>query len=432
MLAAAYYWLPLVTGKATNQRLGVPAFWLIFIGFNLTFFIMHLTGLRGMPRRVHTYPPEYGVDWLNLVSSVGSFIMTIGFALFVIDILLHVRYGRPFRRNEWKAGTLEWASPKPPPPYAFASLPTVNDRADKLQPAAVANDLAAGRGYLGFTRHGWMETLGVDMVRGRISEVIILPNPSYLPFWTALTIAGFVLAFLFKQYGLAAIIAGLVVVLFLLWTRSCGSKADFGEIDIGRGQSAVTHWESNGPPSWWAMIFTLTANTALFSSLVFGLFFLWVSAPNWPPTRMIELGLAVPVMIVAALAAALVCSRLALRAVRRGGGPVIWLVSTALGHGVALVGLAQLGFAIPEPTAHAHSATALVVILYLVLHAGIGLIFACWSVFRWFEGYIGPRRLLDLRIGGLWHSYTAVAGFAGLAAIYIVTWLAQGRPTMPW
>ncbi|HSP25468.1 MAG TPA: cytochrome c oxidase subunit I, partial [Saliniramus sp.] len=158
LLAAAYYWLPLVTGKATNQRLGVPAFWLIFIGFHLTFFMMHLTGLRGMPRRVHTYPPELGLDWLNLVSSIGGFIMTIGFALFVIDMILHVRYGRPFRRNEWKAATLEWALPKPPPAYAFASLPTVDDRADRLHPAAIANDLAAGRGYLGFVRHGWMET----------------------------------------------------------------------------------------------------------------------------------------------------------------------------------------------------------------------------------------------------------------------------------
>jgi cytochrome c oxidase subunit I+III len=180
------------------------------------------------------------------------------------------------------------------------------------------------------------------------------------------------------------------------------------------------------------MVFTLAANTALFGSLVFGLFFLWVSAPNWPPTRMIELGLTMPAMIVAALAAAFVSARLAIRAVQGEGSPMVWLVLMAIGHVVALTGLGQLGFAIPEPAGHAHSATGLVIILYLVLHAGIGLIFACWSVFRWFEGYIGPRRLVDLRIGGLWHLYTLVAGVAGLAAIYTVTWLAQGRPTMPW
>jgi cytochrome c oxidase subunit I+III len=432
MLAAAYYWLPLVTGKATNQRLGVPAFWLIFIGFHLTFFMMHLTGLRGMPRRVHTYPAEYGLDLLNLISSVGGFIMTIGFALFVIDMVLHIRYGRPFRRNEWKAATLEWALPKPPPAYAFASLPTVEDRADRLHPGSIGNDLAAGRGYLGFVRHGWMETLGVDMVRGRITEVIVLPRPSYLPFWTALAIAGFVLSFLFSEYGFAAFFAGTVLVLFLLWTRGMGAREDYGEIDVGRGERALPHWETERPPSWWAMLFTLTGNSAFYASLVFGLFFLWVSAPNWPPPQLIDIGLAVPAMIASALALAFAAAAWAVRTTRRGGYPVIWLLITLVGHAVALAGLAYLGFAIPGHTAHAHSATGLVVILYLVLHTGLGVVFAGFGIYRTLAGYVSARRLVDLRIGLLWHAYTFAAGVVGLGAIYTVTWLAQGRPTMPW
>jgi cytochrome c oxidase subunit I+III len=432
MLAATYYWLPLVTGKATNTRLGVPAFWLIFGGFNLTFFMMHLTGLRGMPRRVHTYPAELGLDWLNLLSSVGGFIMTIGFALFVIDVALHVRYGRVFRRNEWKAGTLEWALPKPPPPYAFASLPTVEERGDKLHPASIANDLAAGRGYLGFVRHDWMETLGVDMVRGRISEVIVLPNPSYLPFFTAATIALFVLSFLFSFYGLAAIFVGCVLALFLFWTRGCGLKEDLGPIDIGRGEKAVVHWESESPPSWWAMLITLSGNTAFFASLVFGLFFLWASAPNWPQGRPAEISTAVSLAVAAALAVPAFCGFLATAAARRAGSPVIWLALAAIAHAAALAGLAYFGFALPDPTAHAFNAIALVVILYIVLHAGLGLVFALWAVFRWYEGYIGARRVVDLRIGSLWHLYTFATGAAGLAAIHAVTWLAEGRPTAPW
>jgi cytochrome c oxidase subunit I+III len=78
MLAALYYWLPHVTGRQPRYRLSVPAFWLIFIGFNLTFFLMHLTGLLGMPRRVYTYPSNGGWDWLNLLSSIGGFVMTRG------------------------------------------------------------------------------------------------------------------------------------------------------------------------------------------------------------------------------------------------------------------------------------------------------------------------------------------------------------------
>ena len=105
------------------HRLSVPAFWLVFIGFNLTFFLMHLVGLLGMPRRIYTYPADVGWNGLNLLSSVGGFIMTIGFGLVVIDLLAQFRYGRRVRRDPWRATTFEWAMPIPPAPYAFASLP---------------------------------------------------------------------------------------------------------------------------------------------------------------------------------------------------------------------------------------------------------------------------------------------------------------------
>jgi Heme/copper-type cytochrome/quinol oxidases, subunit 1 len=102
-LGALYYWLPLLTGRAAVYRLSIPAFWLIFVGFNLTFFLMHLVGLLGMPRRIYTYPAVEGWTWLNLLSSVGGFIMTIGFALVVIDLIAQIRYGRRVRRDPWKA-----------------------------------------------------------------------------------------------------------------------------------------------------------------------------------------------------------------------------------------------------------------------------------------------------------------------------------------
>ncbi len=432
MLAAAYYWLPLVTGRAAHQNLAVPAFWLIFGGFNLTFFMMHLTGLRGMPRRVHNYPEAYGVDWLNLLSSLGGFIMTMGFALFVIDMVIHLRFGRVFRRNEWKAGTLEWAIPKPPPAYAFASLPTVEDRADRLSPGAMGAPLARGDGYLGFVRNGWMETLGVDMVRGEIDEVIILPRPTRLPLWTALAIGGFVLSFLFSFYWMAAAFTGLVVILFLAWTPESGSREDIGKLPVGGGRSAVVHWESDGPPSYWAMVFTLAGNAVLFGSLLFGLFFLWISAPLWPPSDMIDFGVTAPATLLGGLALGAVGGWLAVRATRRAASPIPWLLLAFSGHAVALAGLAHMGYeGIPDPTRHAHAATGLAVILYLVLHAALGALFAAFGLYRHLAGYISARRINDLRIGLLWHGYTFFAGIVGIAAILIVTWLAEGRPTTP-
>jgi hypothetical protein len=99
LLAGLYYWLPLATGREAVFRLAVPAFWLLFVGFNMTFFMMHLTGMLGMPRRVFTYPGHEGWIWLNVLSSVGGMILTMGFALILVDIVLQVRYGKRTRRD---------------------------------------------------------------------------------------------------------------------------------------------------------------------------------------------------------------------------------------------------------------------------------------------------------------------------------------------
>ena len=130
---------------------------------------------------------------LNLLSSVGGFVLTIGFAIIAIDIILQLRGGRRYRRDPWDAGTLEWATPTPPPLYTFGSLPQVDRRADQLQPATLGPQLAAGQGYLGGTRHGWQETLGVEMASGRIDQFIVLPRSTWVPLWQALLVCAVVL-----------------------------------------------------------------------------------------------------------------------------------------------------------------------------------------------------------------------------------------------
>ena len=186
LLAGLYYWLPLLTGRAAVKRLSVPAFWLIFVGFNLTFFIMHVVGLLGMPRRIFSYNAHDGWTTMNLVSSIGSFIMVIGFGLLVIDLLVQLRYGRRSPRDPWRATTLEWAMPIPPPAYNFASIHHLEGHGDSVSPATLGPALARGDGYLGFTRHGWQESLGVHMTSGAPDQLIVLPKSTYLPLWTAL------------------------------------------------------------------------------------------------------------------------------------------------------------------------------------------------------------------------------------------------------
>ncbi|MBZ9961527.1 cytochrome c oxidase subunit I [Mesorhizobium sp. BR1-1-14] len=128
LLGAVYYWFPKITGRMLSERLGRWNFWLVFIGFNLTFFPMHMLGLQGMPRRVYTYPPASGWGGTNLFISISSLVVFAGFALLVLNMLLSLRNGRLAGDNPWGASTLEWATTSPPASYDFSRLPVVTHR----------------------------------------------------------------------------------------------------------------------------------------------------------------------------------------------------------------------------------------------------------------------------------------------------------------
>jgi cytochrome c oxidase subunit I+III len=127
MLAALYYWLPLLTGRTEVHRLSVPDFWLVFIGFNLTFFPHFVLGYLGMPRRYHVYPDEFQV--LNVMSTAGASILGLAYVLPMAYFLWSLRYGAKAGRNPWGAAGLEWQTPSPPPTENFERTPVVTDEA---------------------------------------------------------------------------------------------------------------------------------------------------------------------------------------------------------------------------------------------------------------------------------------------------------------
>jgi len=418
LLAALYYWLPHLTGRTPVHRLSVPAFWLIFIGFNLTFLLMHLVGLLGMPRRIFTYAGHEGWTGLNLFVSVGSFIMTIGFGLLVIDLLVHLRYGRRVRRDPWKAATLEWAMPIPPAPYNFASVPHFESADDRVTPATLAPALARGEGYLGFTRNGWQETLGVHITSGTPDQLIVLPRATYLPLWTALFTAGAVLAFLGKLY-LLSLAAGLVVAGLLVWgAQSAGHARDYGPLPVGHGLSLPPHTEVASAPPWWALIFTLIADGTLFTSLVFGTLYLWIAAPNWPPAAAPHTSLLLALGCILALVVAAALARGSLRTLAGGGAPQGWIGLTALALVVSVAAIAVLiGGVSPHPREHAIGATAAALLGYVGFHAAVGLLFLLSNVLRIGAGRVSPKRVVDLRLTRLWLDYTAVTGAVAIGLV---------------
>jgi len=125
LLGAITYWFPKVTGRMLDQILGKIGFWLVFLGFQITFFPMHWMGLLGMPRRVYTYPPGLGLELPNQLSTIGSFVLGAGVVLFVVNLAFSLYKGAVAGPNPWGAASLEWLTSSPPPVYNFEHIPVV-------------------------------------------------------------------------------------------------------------------------------------------------------------------------------------------------------------------------------------------------------------------------------------------------------------------
>ena len=126
LLGAITYWYPKFTGRMMSEGLGKVAFWMIFLGFQLAFFPMHIAGINGMPRRVYTYPAGMGLELPNMLSSIGSAVVALAVLMFVINMLKSLRVGAKSAPNPWDGSTLEWAAASPPDRYNFPHLPIVS------------------------------------------------------------------------------------------------------------------------------------------------------------------------------------------------------------------------------------------------------------------------------------------------------------------
>jgi cytochrome c oxidase subunit 1/cytochrome c oxidase subunit I+III len=173
-------------GRMLHEGLGKLSFWLIFIGFNLTFFPMHILGLLGMPRRVYTYPPGLGWDQYNTLETTGAYVLAVGVLVTVANYVWSVwmRRGRAAGPDPWGGDTLEWATTSPPPAYNFLEIPTVTsgeplwDQPELRGPDGQVRDpertLTTGH-----------DTLGTTVLDAELESILPMPHGSYVPVLTA-------------------------------------------------------------------------------------------------------------------------------------------------------------------------------------------------------------------------------------------------------
>ncbi len=211
LFGGIYYWFPKFTGKLMNERLGHINFWLMLIGFNLTFFPMHISGLLGMPRRIYTYNSDMGWNLWNLMSTVGAFLIAISVLVFLFNFFRSLRRGEESGPDPWDARTLEWSIPSPPPEYNFKEIPTVTSRDDfwhrkyrEDETGRIVPVLAGG---------AVEDEAPEDEAEGEHGHGIHLPSPSYMPLIAAsgfpVVATGLIYDYALVPVGFALILIGL-------------------------------------------------------------------------------------------------------------------------------------------------------------------------------------------------------------------------------
>lgn len=417
LFGALYYWLPKITGRLLDERGGVLSFWLIFVGFNVTFFPMHVQGLLGMPRRVYTYPGGLGWSSFNLIETVGAFVLGLGVLTFIVGFWQSLRGGQPAGPNPWGAGTLEWATPSPPPPYNFRTLPLVRG----AYPIWDAERAGVGLWDPQDPTSAWEhQTLSSDLLTGEPQDKVPLPRHSYEPFALAVAILVVFLGVLLAQVWLMVVGGVGVVASLFVWMNPTLERVESGT----EAQRADPH----ALPRWGLFCLVLT-EAALFGALTASWYFLQVSAPLWPPNGVRLPELTLPLIGTAVLVASSVTVVFAGRGLRRGKrGQALWGTVVTLVLGAAFLGLQVYEFAHAEfaPTDHAYGSLWFTLLGLHGLHVLVGLLLLLAVVVWLRRGYFSAERHTTVHTVSLyWHFVDAVWVLLILPAVYLSPYLGQ-------
>jgi len=210
LLGALVYWCPKFTGRMPSEKIGIAAFVFVFSGQNLTFFPMYLAGFQGMPRRVYTYLPSSGWGTLNLLETIGAYILALGVLITVVNLVVSYFFGRAAGDNPWAADTLEWATSSPPPAVNFPAIPVVSSRDPLWEANPDERPVVVG------LQHDRREVLFTTTLDAIPHRRVALPGPSVWPFFAALGTTIGLVVLIFTPWGLP-IGTLLAVAPFIAW-----------------------------------------------------------------------------------------------------------------------------------------------------------------------------------------------------------------------
>ena len=414
ILAAFYYWWPKITGRMLSERLGKWHFWVTVIGFNLTFFPMHILGMWGMPRRTYTYGADMGWTHLNQLETVGAFILGIAFLLFYVNIFKSLTSrGERAPADPWDGRSLEWSTPSPPPAYNFVTIPQIR-----------------GRDAWWILKYGRADSRGVaPYMSGQAPpqpqpgqpvsvEDIHMPAPSIFPLVLSLGVGVMGLGLIIDWYRIILIGAAVTVLSII--------GMGFEYADFGEESHDPEHAPSSGGVDvrkigLWSFI---GSECVFFASLISTFIVYKSRSVTGPGPEILNIPLTSFSTFILLMSSLLMV--LALAATQRGDKrwERIWL------GGVVAFGLIFLGGQVYEFTSFYHEGMGLTTNLFsqsfFVLvgfhgaHVAIGVLWLSVLLAAAMTGKLGQSRALSVELAGLYWHFVDVVWIIIFTLVYLM------------
>lgn len=427
-----YYWAPKFTNRMLDERLGKIQFWLMFIGFNLAFLPMHISGFLGMPRRVYTYDVESGLGPYNLLSTIGAFILGVGIVVFIFNFIYSQRTRPIAPDNPWNAGTLEWLQPTPTTQYGFRRLPVVRSRYPLWDQADFEATDEQTRRIIDATTNWpteWRGQLASSPLDAVPQELFRVAGASIWPFITALGVMAFSFFLIFKLVTPAALALAVGIIALIFWhgedfatvTRHTQEDEKYEALTGIPVRAEGSRGVSRG-----AMLMTILALTTAFITLLVSHMYLRLSSPQWPPPTFPLPDLVLPAIALVVLLLGVGAMAWASSGVRRDDwGPIRGGLAIAALLGSAHITIMALDLSrLPfDWTEHAYASGFWTVVVF-----GLGLVFAAVlmsavTLFWALRSRDVARRQRNVSDIAIYWGFALVSALAVFLVVYILPYV---------
>jgi len=413
IFGAIHFWWPKMTGAHLHERLGKVTFWLMFVGFNLTFFPMHLVGLRGMARRSYTYLPGQGWELDNILATAGAFVFAGGVFALLFNLVASRLLRAPATPDPWSGGTLEWAVGSPPPDYNFRLFPIVRD----LYPLWGERPLRAME--LDDPGDVRRETLATTVLDAQPDHRLDLPGPSIWPFWLAVALTvcflGAAVDLLFVPFGALLAFAALVG---WFWPPRDG-RGSPEPVASGALPRSVSGSRST---VLWGVAILIVIESMVILSLQVSYFYLRVHTPTWPPEGLGSPDFGASTLATALFAASVVPVVWAERGIARGDQRRLRLgLVTGLGLVVAYGALTLLEWRHRDYTwaTNAYASAVWTIGGYQLMHVGVVFLLGSCVTALAFTGYFLPTRRVAVQATALYWYFAAASSLLSWGTVYL-------------